>query len=166
MVKITLAIPGGKDFSTRLAKEISLASNIKDKLHRDNVVTGLRKIESVLCSGKSFLWDGESLDVFDYPLDIFVYYCGKDFKLPDGFNIRDLDNKYLLVTLDANECTIGMLQGKKINVIFRDDSFVPKKHGAGGQSKVRFQRNRELALKQWFKSIGNKLKEVYYEKDF
>lgn len=159
-MKITLALPEGKDFSARLRKEISLANNIKDKQTRESIITGLKRIEAVLQSGKSFLWDGESLEVFDYPLNLFVYHCGSDFKAPEGFALDDLNNKYLLVTLDANEATIAKLSGKKIEVLWSEESFVPRKHGKGGQSKLRFQRNRELALKQWLHKVGGKLSEL------
>lgn len=158
-MKITLALPEGKDFSARLRKEINLASNIKDKATRESIITGLKKIEPILVSSKAYLWDGKDLDVFDYPLHLFVYHCGSEFKAPEGFVLDDLNNKYLLVTLDANEVTIGKLNGKRIDVLWNEESFVPRKHNKGGQSKVRFQRNRELALKKWLGKVADKINE-------
>jgi len=38
---------------------------------------------------------------------------------------------------------------------------VPRKQDAGGQSALRFQRNREIALNEWFKHCNDMLSEIY-----
>ena len=69
---------------------------------------------------------------------------------------------YLLIILDANECTIAYLYGKRIIKLWERQSYIQGKHGAGGQSQRRFERGREEALKQWFSKIAEKLKDIYY----
>ena len=164
-MKITLAIPKDKKFKNRLEKEINSARNIKDKNTSKQVINGLTKILSFMSSsnpsGKVYLFNGDndSLEVYDYPLDEFVYYCGDNFKKPD--NTPNLNNTYLLVVMDANEVTIGLSNGGGNPVtLLNESSLVPGKHNSGGQSKARFQRNRQLALVQWFKHCGGLLKEV------
>jgi len=63
----------------------------------------------------------------------------------------------LLVVVDANEATIGETDGEFINVLWHEDSMVPRKHGKGGQSQQRFQRDRERALIQWLKLVAEKI---------
>jgi peptide chain release factor subunit 1 len=65
------------------------------------------------------------------------------------------------VVIDANEVTIGETNGEKVHVLWSKDSLVPRKHGAGGQSAPRFERNREIALCHWLKDCAEKVLEVY-----
>ena len=157
-MKITLAIPKGKKFLKRLLKEISLARNIKSEDMRFDIMNGLTYIKNSYQDGKVFLYDCETekLEIFDYPLKEFIYHCGKDFVVPNV----SLGNSYMLITMDANECTIGMLQGKSVKEIWNEQSNVPGKHNKGGQFKARFQRARQEALKQWYKKIAYKMKEL------
>jgi peptide subunit release factor 1 (eRF1) len=41
-----------------------------------------------------------------------------------------------------------------IKILINEDSLVPNKQGSGGQSSVRFSRNRENAIVQWYKTIN------------
>jgi peptide subunit release factor 1 (eRF1) len=41
--------------------------------------------------------------------------------------------------------------------LYSDESMVPKKQGSGGQSALRFQRNRDLAIIEWYKKINQYL---------
>jgi peptide chain release factor subunit 1 len=161
-MKITLALPQGKQFKQRLLNEIAVAENIKDKDNRAQITTGLRKIVLNYQEGKVFLYDGntEELVAYDYKLKDFIYHCGDTFVTPNDTSLRDLENKYILIAMDANNATIGILQGKKVTIIWDKDSHVPRKHDAGGQSQRRFERGRAEALKRWLKDIGKKIEEI------
>lgn len=65
--------------------------------------------------------------------------------------------------LDASSCIIAYISNT-INILWSEDSFVPKKQRQGGQSSVRFSRNREIALLNWFSKINSKLNEIKPEK--
>lgn len=69
----------------------------------------------------------------------------------------------LLIVVDANEATIGLTNGEKIQILWHDISMVPRKHSKGGQSAQRFERGRREALKHWLRQV----KEValLYSKD-
>lgn len=156
-MKITLAIPENKKHMNEfIQKELNSAKNIKSKETRDSVIEGLTKIKQQLQTGKVFLWGGKELVIYDYPLHQFVYECGKKFVVPADVQ----KGYYILLTMDANEATIGRLWGKKIETLWTQQSNVPRKHNKGGQSKERFQREREGALKKWFKKVAFKLREV------
>ncbi len=83
-----------------------------------------------------------------------VYHCGRDFVKPEPS--RELP--YLLCVFDSREASIGLFDGHRIVVKWHGYSNVPGKHGRGGQSQRRFERNRELALKHWFKKIAEKIR--------
>lgn len=176
-MKITLAIPknkkGIRDF---LTKELNSASNIKDSNTRNFVETSLKRILKVVEPGKVYLVEEESsfavqefevvnestFTVYDYPLDEFVYHCGKEFKIPE--TPVNFHNKYLLVVLDQNDATIAELSGNgKLNVLWSDKSHIHGKFKGGGQSAPRFARQREGQRKAWFRKIADKIKEIYYK---
>jgi peptide chain release factor subunit 1 len=155
-MNITLAIPEGKEYKNKLKHELSVASNIKSKQTRDSITQGLRKILEAYSPGNVYLWNGEKLWSHPYPLNEFIYHCGPDFMVPE----KPSGSKYLLITMDANNCTIGLLSGKRITTLWDHESNVPRKHNKGGQSKARFQRERQNQLGLWFKKIAMKVQEV------
>jgi peptide subunit release factor 1 (eRF1) len=158
-MKLTLAIPENKrDIKTFITNELNSSNNIKSKQTRDKVQTGLRRLLNTAKPSHSYLYDGDKnrLQVFKYPFNEFVYYCGKKYKMPDY--IPDM-RKYLLITMDTKEYTLGLLQGKKLTVLNNDFSGIMGKHNKGGQSKARFQRERQHKIVCWFKDIADKTKE-------
>jgi len=74
---------------------------------------------------------------------------------PDGISLY-WDDKTLF-DVPTNECTIGMLSGKRITTLWTKKSYIQGKHKTGGQSAQRFERLRNEAIKQWFKKIAQKL---------
>jgi peptide subunit release factor 1 (eRF1) len=162
-VKITLAIPEGKSVVGFLDEELAAAKNIKSDATRKQVLRGLSRIKSARIDGHwqkrtVFLYDGDTdtLKEQEYYGNDFIYRCEREFvDLP-----AQPKSKYLLVAMDANECTIGLLNGKRIEVLWQETSYIPGKVNGGGQSKVRYQRNRELALKAWYKKIAAKLQSI------
>jgi peptide subunit release factor 1 (eRF1) len=60
----------------------------------------------------------------------------------------------LLIVIDANEASVGITNGERVEVLWSDTSYVPRKHNAGGQSKERFARGREEMLKHWLRKVA------------
>lgn len=160
-MKISYYVPKGKQDRQFIIDELATARNIKDKNTRKSVEDGLKKIKNSYRDGKAYFWDdeGEDLYILEYPGKISKYYCGKDFDL-EPLNL-DNKRKYLLVAMDTNHCTIGILNGKRIEIFWDKDSYVPRKHNQGGQSSQRFERARSEAKKQWLKKIGRKINKIY-----
>jgi len=159
-MKISYYIPKGKiGYRIFIDKELSYAPNIKNSNDRNLILTGLKKIKRNLKDGKAYFWDGKELFVIEYFGKTGRYYCGRDYDV----SLLKIGRKsrYLLVVMDADECIIGELRGKKIVKLWKEESNVPRKHNQGGQSQARFQRNREELLKQWFKKIGMKINKLY-----
>src|SRR2546427_2833820 len=68
---------------------------------------------------------------------------------------------YGLLVIDWSEATLGMLRGKRIEVIKNLQSQVPSKHRMGGQSARRFERGHDIAVHEWYKKIGDLMTEAF-----
>ena len=132
---------------------------------RSSVFEGLVKIKARAGDGKALFWDDEEREVYsiDYKGVSSKYFCGKELDL-EPLNLN-AGSRYLLVVMDADHCTIGILNGKRIEKIWDKDSYVPRKHNKGGQSSQRFERAREEALKQWLKKISYKVNDIYLKNE-
>ncbi|HEX17629.1 MAG TPA: peptide chain release factor 1 [Thermoplasmatales archaeon] len=184
---ISLYIPPNRQISdvmSYLRNEYSQSTNIKSKTTRKNVLSA---IESIMSRLRYFKKPPENGLVFfvgntirganetemvayviepPVPIQSFIYRCDSSFytqPLEDLLAERDV---YGLFLIDRRECTIGMLRGKRIELIDYLTSRVPGKHGRGGQSQRRFERLIELAAHEWFEKCGKKISEIFLnEKD-
>ena len=177
---ISYYIPAGYDLAAlldHLSYEYSTAQNIKDKNTRTNVMDalakiinylkGLRKIPEnglvIFCGnvGKDKqdirLWAIEPPE----PLRIRLYRCDSKFHVEPLKEMLEEKKVYGLIVLDRGSMAIGILKGKRIEVLDSRDSWVPSKHHKGGSSALRFQRIIEQETYNWLKYIGDKAREIF-----
>ncbi len=181
---ITVYIPAGQNLYTvvdQLEAEKSTAKNIKSTGTRKNVSDALDKITRHLRNYKKTpenglaifsgnisqkegqddlrLWDIEPL----MPLKIRMYRCDKGFVLEPLKEMLEVTEIYGLLVMDRKEATIGMLEGKRIEVLQKMTSGIPSKIRAGGQSSQRFHRITEGLTKEFYKRIANEMKNIFFE---
>lgn len=177
---ITLYIPPDKnipDITSQLRSELSQASNIKSKQTRTNVLAGIEAILSrlkyfrkppkngmVLISGVVNI-DGKEKHITEIieppePIPLYKYHCDSRFYLEPLKEMLVEKKLYGLLVIDRREATVGLLKGKRIEVLDWDTSMVPGKHRQGGQSSVRFERLREIAIHEFYKKIGEMTSEA------
>src|SRR5207237_2666587 len=95
------------------------------------------------------------------PVVSFLYRCDSKFYTePLHEMLAEKDASGLLV-IDWSEATLGLLRGKRIEVIKNLQSQVPSKHRMGGQSARRFERGHDIAVHEWYKKIGDLMTEAY-----
>ena len=73
----------------------------------------------------------------------FLYLCDNKFHTEALQELLTDDNKFGFIIMDGNGALFGTLQGNTRNVMHKFTVDLPKKHGRGGQSAVRFARLRE-----------------------
>ncbi len=178
---ITLYIPPDKniaDVSSQLRSELSQAQNIKSKQTRTHVIAGLEAILQrlklyrkppengmVIISGVIDLGGGREKHITDIieppePVPLYKYHCDSTFYLEPLKDMLVEKKVYGLIVLDRREAAIGILRGKRIEPLAYATSNVPGKHRQGGQSSVRFERLREIAIHEFYKRIGEKANEA------
>lgn len=97
------------------------------------------------------------------PISTFLYRCDSKFYI-DPLEDMLVDNEtFGLIVIDRGEATIGLLRGKRVDVIKNIPSRVPSKHGRGGQSQRRFERLIEIAAHEFFKKVGDIVNEKLLE---
>lgn len=181
---VTVMIPAGfsKDGVVRqLESEAGTAENIKSKATRTAVVTSLervvrelRKIQAtppnglaIFCGNISEKEGNQDIQMWmiepPKPLNVRLYRCDQIFILDPLKEMLSVDEVYGLLVMDRREATIGLLEGKKIEVIRTLTSGVPGKIRAGGQSAQRFERLTESLAKEFFKRVAEAVKDIFFE---
>ena len=179
---VTVYIPQEYDMNkiiNHLAQEQGTASNIKSSATRNNVIDALEKMIQHLrvigrtpehglavFSGNISEREGQpSIKAFSIeppiPINTRLYRCDKAFVLDILEDMLQVKEAYGLVVLDRRDADIAWLKGKSIIHLQRTHSEVPGKFRAGGQSSVRFARNRELAVKDHYKKVADYVKDQF-----
>lgn len=184
---ISLYVPPTRqisDVSNYLKGEYSQSSNIKSSSTRKNVQSA---ISSILARLRSYKRTPENGIVFfighrkvgadqtrmiqfvlepPEPVPTFLYRCDSQFYTEPLDDMLKDKVTYGLLLLDRSEATIGLLRGKRIELVKNIESQVPSKHRMGGQSARRFERLIEIAAHEFFKKVADLALETFKnEKD-
>lgn len=179
---ISVYISEGYDVNSvqkQLEAEKSTAKNIKSTATRKNVTEALEKIIrflkglkktpenglAIFCGNVSKVEGQQDLQLWDLeppkPIKIRLYRCDKEFVLDPLKEMLEVDEVYALLVMDRKEATIGMLEGKRIEVLQKLTSGIPSKVRAGGQSSQRFHRITEGLTKEFYKRIAEEMKKSF-----
>ena len=96
------------------------------------------------------------------PLKMRLYRCDKEFVLDALKEQLEIDEVYGLLVMDRKEATIGILEGKRIEMIHNMSSGIPSQVRAGGQSSQRFHRITEGLTKDFYKRIAEEMKKIFF----
>lgn len=185
---ISLYIPPDKqiyDVTSQLRDEYGQCANIKSKQTRTNVQSAISSILSrlkyyknppengmaIFCGTIKLGGDRTNLECTIIeppdPLNLFMYRCSSNFELEPLQEMLVEKEVYGLIVIDRREAYIGFLRGNRIEPITGVTSTVPGKQRKGGQSAMRFQRLRLIAINEFYKKVGDRSSEIFLaEKDF
>mmetsp|Transcript_40408 Transcript_40408/g.48999 ORF Transcript_40408/g.48999 Transcript_40408/m.48999 type:complete len:443 (-) Transcript_40408:1018-2346(-) len=160
---ISLIMPP-RDQVSRVAKmlgdEFGTASNIKNRVNRQSVLGAITSAQQrlklyskvppnglVLYTGTILTEDGKEKKVnIDFepfkPINTSLYLCDNKFHTEALNELLECDQKYGFVVMDGNGTLFGTLSGNTREVLHKFSVDLPKKHGRGGQSALRFARLR------------------------
>ncbi|MEK6913332.1 MAG: LAGLIDADG family homing endonuclease [Nanoarchaeota archaeon] len=151
---ISVYVPADVDANLaqkQLEAEKSTAKNIKSTTTRNNVNDALDKIIRELKTLKRTPENGLALFAGNVskvegqvdlqlwvieppqPLKIRLYRCDKDFVIEPLKVMLEVSEVFGLLVMDRKEATIGLLEGKRIEVLQKMTSGIPSKIRAGGQ---------------------------------
>jgi peptide chain release factor subunit 1 len=160
---ISLIIPPRDQISRvskMLAEEYGTASNIKSRVNRLSVLAAITSAQQrlklynrvptnglVLYCGTVITEEGKekkvSIDFEPFkPINTSLYLCDNKFHTEALSEMLESDLKFGFIVMDGNGALFGTLCGNTRDIIHQFNVELPKKHGRGGQSSLRFARLR------------------------
>ncbi|KAF3777911.1 Eukaryotic peptide chain release factor subunit 1-3 [Nymphaea thermarum] len=143
-----------------LGDEFGTASNIKSRVNRQSVLGAITSAQQrlklynkvppnglVLYTGTIVTQDGKEKKVtIDFepfrPINASLYLCDNKFHTGALNELIESDERFGFIVMDGNGALFGTLSGNSREVLHQFQVDLPKKHGRGGQSALRFARLR------------------------
>ncbi|KAJ0116468.1 hypothetical protein J7T55_007448 [Diaporthe amygdali] len=172
---ISLIIPP-KDQVSRaakmLAEEYGTASNIKSRVNRQSVLSAITSTQQrlklynkvppnglVVYCGEILTSEGKERKVnIDFepfkPINTSLYLCDNKFHTEALAELLESDQKFGFIIMDGNGALFGTLSGNTREIVHKFSVDLPKKHGRGGQSALRFARLREEKRHNYVRKVA------------
>eukprot|EP00697_Spironema_sp_BW2_P010968 gnl/Spiro4/26518_TR13197_c0_g1_i2.p1 gnl/Spiro4/26518_TR13197_c0_g1~~gnl/Spiro4/26518_TR13197_c0_g1_i2.p1 ORF type:complete len:473 (-),score=143.80 gnl/Spiro4/26518_TR13197_c0_g1_i2:144-1508(-) len=172
---ISLIIPAGGQIArvTRMLDvEFGTAQNIKSRTNRLSVLSAITSTQQrlklyprvppnglVIYCGKIMLDDGKdkqvNIDIEPFkPINTSLYMCDKKFHTEALKDLLESDDKFGFIVMDGSGCLFGTLSGNTRETLHKFNVDLPKKHGRGGQSALRFARLRMEKRHNYVKKVA------------
>jgi len=183
---ISLIIPP-KDQIARVAKmladELGTASNIKSRVNRLSVLGAITSVQQrlklynkvppnglVIYCGTIVTDEGKEKKVnIDFepfrPINTSLYLCDNKFHTEALTALLADDNKFGFIVMDGNGALFGTLSGNTREVLHKFTVDLPKKHGRGGQSALRFARLRMEKRHNYVRKVAETAVQLFITND-
>uniref|UniRef100_A0A182SG14 Eukaryotic peptide chain release factor subunit 1 n=1 Tax=Anopheles maculatus TaxID=74869 RepID=A0A182SG14_9DIPT len=183
---ISLIIPP-KDQISRVSKmladEFGTASNIKSRVNRLSVLGAITSVQHrlklytkvppnglVIYCGTIVTEEGKEKKVnIDFepfkPINTSLYLCDNKFHTEALTALLADDNKFGFIVMDGNGALFGTLQGNTREVLHKFTVDLPKKHGRGGQSALRFARLRMEKRHNYVRKVAEVATQLFITND-
>uniref|UniRef100_A0A8C1UXE1 Eukaryotic peptide chain release factor subunit 1 n=1 Tax=Cyprinus carpio TaxID=7962 RepID=A0A8C1UXE1_CYPCA len=183
---ISLIIPP-KDQISRVAKmladEFGTASNIKSRVNRLSVLGAITSVQQrlklynkvphnglVVYCGTIVTDEGKEKKVnIDFepfkPINTSLYLCDNKFHTEALTALLSDDSKFGFIVIDGSGALFGTLQGNTREVLHKFTVDLPKKHGRGGQSALRFARLRMEKRHNYVRKVAETAVQLFVSND-
>ncbi|KAF9646826.1 peptide chain release factor eRF/aRF subunit 1 [Thelephora ganbajun] len=172
---ISLIIPPKDQISrvsAMLTQEYGTASNIKSRVNRLSVLAAITSTQQrlklynrvppnglVLFVGTILTDEGKEKKVsFDFephkPINTSLYLCDNKFHTEALQELLESDSKFGFIVMDGNGTLFGTVAGNTREVVHKFTVDLPKKHGRGGQSALRFARLRDEKRHNYVRKVA------------
>jgi len=183
---ISLIIPPGDQISRvskMLADEYGTASNIKSRVNRLSVLGAITSVQHrlklytkvppnglVIYCGTIVTEEGKEKKVnIDFepfkPINTSLYLCDNKFHTEALTALLADDNRFGFIVMDGNGALFGTLQGNTRDVLHKFTVDLPKKHGRGGQSALRFARLRMEKRHNYVRKVAETAVQLFLTND-
>ncbi len=169
--------------SKMLAEEYGTASNIKSRVNRQSVLGAITSTQQrlklynkvppnglVVYCGTINTADGKERKVnIDFepfkPINTSLYLCDNKFHTEPLNELLESDEKFGFIVMDGSGTLFGTLAGNTREVLHRFSVDLPKKHGRGGQSALRFARLRMEKRHNYVRKVAEMAVQFYITND-
>lgn len=183
---ISLVIPP-KDQISRVSKmladEYGTASNIKSRVNRQSVLSAITSTQQrlklynkvphnglVIYCGTVLTEDGKeklvNIDMEPFkPINTSLYLCDNKFHTEALAELLESDLKFGFIIIDGNGALFGTVCGNTREILHRLTVDLPKKHGRGGQSALRFARLRTEKRHNYVRKVAETAVQMFITND-
>lgn len=155
-----------------LAEEYGTASNIKSRVNRLSVLSAITSTQQrlklynkvppnglVVYCGEIITSEGKERKInIDFepfkPINTSLYLCDNKFHTEALSELLESDQKFGFIIMDGNGALFGTLSGNTRDIVHKFSVDLPKKHGRGGQSALRFARLREEKRHNYVRKVA------------
>ena len=148
------------------------ASNIKSRVNRQSVLSAITSTQQrlklytkvppnglVIYCGEIITSEGKERKInIDFepfkPINTSLYLCDNKFHTEALSELLESDQKFGFIIMDGNGALFGTLSGNTRDVVHKFSVDLPKKHGRGGQSALRFARLREEKRHNYVRKVA------------
>jgi peptide chain release factor subunit 1 len=88
------------------------------------------------------------------PINTSLYLCDNKFHTEALSELLESDSKFGFIVMDGNGALFGTLSGNTREIVHKFSVDLPKKHGRGGQSALRFARLREEKRHNYVRKVA------------
>lgn len=183
---VTLVLPPGEQISRAsqmLAEEHGTASNIKSRVNRQAVLTAISSVQQrvrtyrqvpetgiIFLGGEVELPDGRHrVVVYDIvpplPISKKIYACDSSFHIECLSELLTSSDVFGFIILDGSSALFATLSGNTKKILHNFDVSLPKKHGRGGQSALRFERLRKEKRHNYLRKVAEAAASCFVEEN-
>eukprot|EP00048_Salpingoeca_helianthica_P022413 m.18056 g.18056 ORF g.18056 m.18056 type:complete len:439 (-) comp7289_c1_seq1:171-1487(-) len=166
-----------------LAEELGTATNIKSRVNRLSVLAAITSVQQrlklyprvppnglVLYCGTILTDEGKEKKVnIDFepfkPINTSLYLCDNKFHTEALTSLLQDENTFGFIVMDGNGCLFGTLSGNTRDVLHKFTVDLPKKHGRGGQSALRFARLRIEKRHNYVRKVAEEAVRLFIAND-
>merc|ERR1719253_1710488 len=166
-----------------LGDEYGTASNIKSRVNRLSVLSAITSTQQrlklftkvptnglVIYCGTILTDDNKEKKVnIDFepfkPINTSLYLCDNKFHTEALQELLEADDKFGFIVMDGNGCLFGTLAGNTREVLHKFSVDLPKKHGRGGQSALRFARLRLEKRHNYVRKVAETATQLFITAD-
>lgn len=183
---ISLIVPP-KDQISRVSKmlgdEMGTASNIKSRVNRLSVLSAIGSVQNrlklynkvppnglVMYCGIVMTADNKEKKInIDFepfkPINTSLYLCDNKFHTEALRELLEDDEKFGFIVMDGNGTLFGTLAGNHRQILHKFSVQLPKKHGRGGQSALRFARLRLEKRHNYIRKVAEMATQMFITND-
>jgi len=172
---ISLISPPGTQISQLnrlLTDEYGTATNIKSRVNRLSVLDAITCTQQklklynkippnglLLYCGTILTNEGKekrvTIDIEPFkPINTSLYMCDSKFHVDVLKDLMEDEDVFGFIIMNGDSCLYATLQGNTRKIIYQFTVELPKKHGRGGQSAVRFARLRLEARHNYLRKVA------------
>lgn len=148
------------------------ASNIKSRVNRQSVLSAITSTQTrlklynkvppnglVLYCGEILTQEGKERKVnIDFepfkPINTSLYLCDNKFHTEALSELLESDQRFGFIVMDGHSTLFGALSGNTREILHKFSVDLPKKHGRGGQSALRFSRLRDEKRHNYVRKVA------------